>query len=432
MRRATRITTRCWASIARQTSRPIKKAYRKRALETHPDQGGKKEDFAEVAEAYEILSDPQKKQVYDQYGSEAANQSGMHGGMGGYGGGHRSAEDIFSEFFRGAGMGGFGDMFGMGGGGGMNRGPPTVEPQEVRVRLTLEEVYKGVVKTLTVNRPQVCTQCDGHGTKSKKAKEPCAQCGGSGHVVQQTRMDAGMVRQTITGCPRCQGTGTMAKAEDQCGRCSGRGYRKVSQQVSVEIPAGVPPNVTLVVRGEGGAIPGAQPGDLHVHIEIQPHSVFERRGDDLIVRRNVTLAEALLGLQMPLKLLDGRTVHIKTGEDTVLKPNGVIKLVGEGMPTASGGRGDIYVFATLSMPTKLTEAQRDHIKKAFGIPKEDPNASPGNTVKARVLRETREQLEQQKRGVWEAANGGNFGGGASSRRARSNMGGGQTAECATQ
>ncbi|EPY37862.1 molecular chaperone DnaJ [Angomonas deanei] len=346
--------------------------------------------------------------------------------MGGGGGaGHRSAEDIFAEFFRGSGMGGFGDMFG---GGAGRRGPPTVEPQEVRMRLTLEDVYKGSVKTVRVNRPQVCTECSGHGTKSKTAKPQCTQCKGSGQFVRQHRMGPGMVQQSIEQCPKCHGTGSSAKPEDQCPKCHGNGYKKVSQDVTIEIPAGVPSNVTLVVRGEGGMIPGAQPGDLHVHIEVSPHKTFQRRGDDLIVRREVTLAEALLGLKFSLKLLDGRTVNVETTVDQILKPDGVIKISGEGMPGASGSRGDVYIFTQLKMPAKLNDSQREHIKKAFGVPHTDSNASPGNTVKAKVMRETQSQLEEQKRGVWESSEEAHTG----SRRSRGPRGGQQQAECATQ
>ncbi|KPI85462.1 putative chaperone protein DNAj [Leptomonas seymouri] len=418
----------------------IKKAYRKRALETHPDQGGNKEEFAEIAEAYEVLSNPDKRQVYDQYGSEAATNpnAGGPGGMGGFGGmGGRSAEDIFAEFFRGGmgGMGGFGDMFGGGAGGG-RRSSPTLQPLEVRTHLSLEDVYKGVTKKIRVNRPQVCSECTGFGTKSKTEKPKCGQCGGAGNVVQQQRMGPGMVQQTISECPRCRGTGTLAKPEDQCHKCHGKGYRAVSQDVTIEIPAGVPSNVTLVVRGEGGTIPGCPPADMHLHVEVSPHRVFQRRGNDLIVNKDVTLQEALLGVHMPLKLLDGRTVNVETTSDQVLKPEGVIKISGEGMPSTTGERGDVYVFTHLKLPQKLSGEQKELIGKAFGVPTKDANASVGNTVKARVMRETREQLEEQKRGVWASQEGGGFGGGGSngsSRRASGGMpGGAHQAECAAQ
>ncbi|KAG5492718.1 hypothetical protein JKF63_01298 [Porcisia hertigi] len=413
----------------------IKKAYRKRALETHPDQGGSKEEFAEVAEAYEVLSNPEKRKIYDQYGSEAANMPNMGGaeGMGGFGAGGRSAEEIFAEFFRSGmgGRGGFGDMFG---GGGGRHATPTLQPLEVRTRVTLEDVYKGVTKTMRVNRPKVCSDCNGFGSKSKTEKPKCTQCNGSGHVVQQHRMGPGMVQQTITECPRCFGTGSVAKPEDQCLKCRGKGYRTVSEDVTIEVPPGVPSNVTLVVRGEGGTIPGAPPADMHLHIEVSPHRVFQRRGNDLIVNKDVTLQEALLGLRMPLKLLDGRTVNVETSAEHILKPDGVIKVTGEGMPGVSGERGDIYIFTHLKMPNKLTDSQRELIKNAFGTPTSDANASLGNTVKARVMRESREQLEEQRRSLWASQESGGHGGGGSSRRSTggASAGGAQQVECASQ
>eukprot|EP00796_Vickermania_ingenoplastis_P005321 gene5321-3823_t len=374
-------------------TKAIKKAYRKRAMETHPDQGGNKEEFAEVAEAYEILSNAEKKQIYDQYGSEAATNPNMGGG-GGFS--HRSAEDIFAEFFRGGGMG-FGDMF-----GGRGRQTPVVEPVEVRVRLSLEDVFKGVTKKVRVTRPQICSECDGFGTKSKSEKPKCSNCNGSGHVVQQHRMGPGMVQQTISDCPRCRGTGTTAKPDDQCPRCSSKGYKQATQEVSLEIPAGVPANVTLVVRGEGGRIPGAQPGDLHVHVDISPHTTYKRRGDDLIAQKMITLSDALLGCHFSLKALDGRTLNIST-TDHLLKPDAVIKVAGEGMPSTSGRRGDLYIYTTVKMPARLTSEQRELVEKAFG--KSTAANTAGTAVKGRVLRESRQELEDQKSSAWSEHSG---------------------------
>lgn len=391
----------------------VKKAYRKRALETHPDQGGNKEEFAEIAEAYEVLSNPEKKQIYDQYGSEAATNPNM--GAAGMGG-HRSAEDIFAEFFRGGGMG-FGDMFG----GRRGNATPTVEPIEVRVKLTLEEVFKGVTKKIRVNRPQICSECTGFGTKSKTEKPKCTNCNGSGHVVQQHRMGPGMVQQTISDCSRCRGTGTTAKPNDQCSHCQAKGYKNVSQDVSLEIPAGVPANVTLVVRGEGGRIPNAQPGDLHVHVDVSQHSVFQRKGDDLIVNKMISLSEALLGFSFSLTSLSGTTLNISVTEP-LHKLDGVVKIPGEGIQSGPGRRGDLYIFTTVKMPTKLTEEQKKLVEKAFGKP--TAAKSEGRSIKGRVLRETRGELEDQKQSAWA--------GNAHPRSGNSNRSGGSRAECAAQ
>ncbi|KAH8613933.1 DnaJ domain [Trypanosoma vivax] len=396
----------------------IKKAYRKRALETHPDQGGNKEDFAEVAEAYECLSNEDRRRVYDQYGSEAASNMNAGGNMGGFGG--RTAEDIFAEFFKG-GMGGFG--------GETRRGPPQVPPLEVTLNLTLEEVYKGVVKSPRVNRPTICSECRGFGTKSQKRKPKCAHCDGNGHVVQQHHFGPGMVQQTVTQCPRCNGSGTMAKADDQCSKCRGMGYRTVTQNVSIDVPAGVPPDVTLVVRGEGGTMPEAQPGDLHVHIQVASHETFKRRGNDLLVKKKITLSEALLGFHLTLKMLDGRSICVEAPKEAVLQPSSVLKVPNEGMPDAHGGRGDLYILTRLKLPRKLTEAQRNAIKQAFGDSKEGSTDTSGKTVTASVMNETVDELESTMASQWEAQQRGGFTQDGGSKRGKRRQ---QTAECVHQ
>ncbi|RNF12030.1 putative chaperone DNAJ protein [Trypanosoma rangeli] len=402
------------------TASEIKKAYRKRALETHPDQGGKKEDFAEVAEAYECLNNDEKRRVYDQYGSEAAANMNAANGMGGFGG-HHTAEDIFAEFFKGR-MGGFG--------GDMRPGPAQVQPIEVKLRLTLEEVYKGVSKKARVNRPVKCADCRGFGTKSQTKKPKCAHCDGSGHVVHQHRMGPGMVQQTVSQCSRCGGSGTMAKPEDKCPKCHGMGYRNLAQDVNIDIPPGVPANVTLIVRGEGGSMPDAEPGDLHVQVEVAPHKVFTRRGDDLLMKKEMTLSEALLGMQLSVKTLDGRHVLVKVPHDTVLHPDSVLKVTGEGMPGTNGGRGDLYVITHMKMPHKLTAQQREAITKAFGKPQEGSQTSNEKTATARVMRETAQELEDAMRGHWDAQEGGGIGGGAGGHgRGRQRS---QQAECVHQ
>lgn len=397
----------------------IKKAYRKRALETHPDQGGNKEDFAEVAEAYECLSNEEKRRIYDQYGSEAAANMNAGGGMGGFGG--RSAEDIFAEFFKG-GMGGFG--------GNRSAGPPQVPPLEVTLRMTLEEVYKGASKSPRVNRPVVCSDCRGFGTKSQKKKPKCSECDGSGHVVQHHRFGPGMVQQTVSQCPRCGGAGTVAKPDDKCPKCKGMGYRHLVQSVSIDIPAGVPPDVTLVVRGEGGTMPEAEPGDLHVHVEVEEHNVFKRRGNDLVVERDVTLSEALLEFDLSLKTLDGRSITVKSPKSSVLQPNSVLRVAGEGMPNSSGGNGDLYIVTKLKLPRTLTDQQKEAVKKAFGEPKKkDSDSDSDKTVTASVLRGGVREMEEALHSNWDSERGGGSQQGNGRRRSGRKQ---HTAECVHQ
>lgn len=414
------------------TKDEVKKAYRKRAMETHPDQGGKKEEFAEVSEAYECLSNAERRQVYDQYGSEAANQaaSGM-GGMGGMGGfGGRDPRDVFSEFFRGFGGGG-GDF-------GGDSGPRQAAPVEVSVRLTLEEIAAGCSKTVRATKAAICKDCRGHGTKSQEAKPKCSQCQGTGHVMQQRHMGGGMMQQLVSDCPRCQGSGSVAKKDDECPRCTGAGFRNLASETNVQIPAGVPSAATMILRGEGGQMPNAIAGDMHITITQSPHAVFTRRGNDLTTTMNISLSESLLGLQRPLKLVSGRTVCVQSNpEDGILKQNSVIRLPGEGIPKDNGGKGDVFVYINVDMPkTPLTQEQKEAVIKAFGEPKPDPNATPGNTIKAKLLKESKEKLEEQKASAWsgDGGSGGGNGGGRSRRGAGGHPGAGgqQQMECAQQ
>jgi DnaJ-class molecular chaperone len=313
----------------------IKKAYRKKALELHPDRGGNKDDFAALSSAYEVLSDSKKRQVYDNYGADAAAGSGGMGGFPGGGGGFggRSPEDIFADFFRQAGGSGgpFGDM---GGAGGRAAQRMRVSDIETVVSCTLEEIYSGAHKTIRVTRPHVCASCKGSGSsKGEAGKKKCINCNGSGREVQQVRMGPGMVQQIVQDCRRCNGAGETIATEDQCRTCRTEGYTTKSEELSIQIPAGVPSEAVMVLRGMAGDMPNAEPGDIHVRIQVKPHAVFQRMGSDLVVQNHtVTLSEALLGMELRLTMPDGRTVVATSPANHILKPNAVLSVPGMGMP----------------------------------------------------------------------------------------------------
>jgi molecular chaperone DnaJ len=404
------------------TQQDIKKAYRKRAMETHPDQGGKKEDFAQVAEAYEVLSNQEKRQVYDNHGAEAVNSMGQGGFPGGAGG--RTAEDIFSEFFKAQGMGGFG----MDGG---REQRAQVAPVEANVNLTLEEVYAGASKKVKFTRPMTCSECRGHGTKNKQPKPKCTQCHGSGQQVTQHRMGPGMVQQVLSECPRCHGSGATTVRGEECLSCSGNGYKNEAAEISVPIPAGVPDGVTMALRGEGGTIPKAEPGDLHVNVKTQQHAVFTRRGNDLIVNKEISLSEALTGVSVPLTLLDGRHICVTGPKGQTLQHGAVLKVGGEGIPSHSGSaRGDLYVFISVALPKSITSEQEEALVKAFGRPATPPASH--KAVPGKVLRESKEQLKEMKEAQWAAqeVDESRRGGGGRARRGRG--GGEQQQQCHAQ
>ena len=366
----------------------IKKAYRKLALKLHPDQGGDKDKFAEVSEAYDVLSKPEKRQMYDRGGHDAANMSGF-GGPGGFGG--RAPEDIFSDFFG----GGFGDVFGRGG-----RQQQQVRDLDVKLSLTLEEVASGCLKKIRVKRPSICGKCRGEGAKPG-TKTKCQQCGGTGQEVMQHRMGQGMVQQVVSACRRCKGQGTTVRPEDQCAPCSGDGYVQTSEEISVQIPAGIPDKATMQMPGEGGEMPNAMPGNLNIHITTQPHKVYQRKGNDLIVHHDITLSEALMGLEMNLKLLDGRQVVVRSKANETLQPNNIIELPNEGIKSHNGGaRGSIYIVTKIALPQTLTEEQKKAVTDAFGHPRRVESAPAGAIMHSVQRKETLQQLEARKQAQW--------------------------------
>lgn len=378
----------------------IKKAYRQRAMATHPDKGGNKEEFAAVSEAYEVLSTPEKRQMYDRYGADAATSAG---GPGGFPGG-RSAEDIFQDFFRNMGGGGFG------GGGG---GPAQVEDIDVKLTLTLEDVYNGAAKSVHVRRPASCGECKGEGTKQPGQKRQCTKCNGSGRVVQRVSLGPGMVQQVVNACNACDGSGQTIRHEDRCTKCRGEGFVTNSDTVSINVPAGLPEGAVVVMQGAGGTKPGMQPGNLNVHLEILPHRQFKRRGDDLILERNVSLVEALTGLHLRVTMPDGRTIVVASEEGKPLKHDGVIAVMQEGLPKYQRpGRGHLYVVTKIVMPSNLTPDQKSGLEKLFGAAHREKDTA--GLVTGKNLRESIGELEQAKAAEWSRQDGG--GGGGSRRR----------------
>jgi molecular chaperone DnaJ len=413
----------------------IKKAYRKKAMETHPDRpGGSKDTFAKVGEAYEVLSDPQKRQTYDTYGAEAATRQGP-GGMGDFGG--RSPEDIFADFFRNAGGG---NPFAQGGaGGGQQR--VRVSDIDTVITVSLEELFTGVTKTIRVNRPTVCTKCSGSGSnKGEAGKKRCASCNGSGREVQQIRMGPGMVQQLVQECRRCNGVGTSIAQEDVCSACRSEGFQVKPADLTVQVPAGVPDGAYLIMRGMAGDVPGAEPGDVNVQVQLRPHPVFRMLGKDLVVVHSCTLSEALLGLELRLTMPDGRTVIATSPASTVLKPNCVLNFPGMGMPSpregggASQGNGNLYVVIQLQMPARLTAEQREKLEAILGKPARDTGAPESARVAGKLMTQNFDELQRTKANEWASAE--QRGGG----RPRSRQGGGgggggggqQGVQCAQQ
>lgn len=331
----------------------LKKAYRKLAIKYHPDKnpGDKEaeEKFKELAEAYDVLSDPQKRQRYDQFGHAGVGSSAASGGAGGFGGG-MSMEDIFSRFGDLFGGGGF-DFGGFGGfGGGGGRQVLRGSDLRARVRLTLEEIDKGVEKRLKVKKQVPCSHCHGDGTTEKDGKQQCSTCQGSGVVITAQRSIFGMV-QSQSVCPDCQGTGE--RITKPCSHCKGEGTQIGEEVVSFHIPAGVAEGMQFSVQGKGNAAPrGGVPGDLQVVIQEEEDPNLIRNGNDLIYNLLISIPTAAQGGSVEVPTIGGKArVNIAAGT----QPGKVLRLRGKGLPSVQGyGKGDLLVNVNVFIP-KLEE-----------------------------------------------------------------------------
>ena len=351
------------------TADEIKKAYRKKAIQYHPDKnpGDKEaeEKFKEAAEAYDVLSDEQKRQRYDQYGHAAfsgAGGGGGFGGFGGFGGGGFSMnmDDIFEHF---------GDIFGGHFGGRSSRGQTARGTNlRVRVKITLEEVATGVEKKIKLNKKVTCSHCNGTGAESPSDLETCSVCGGTGRVVRTTQSFFGPM-QTQTTCSACHGTGKIIKKK--CHKCHGEGLETSSEVVSLNIPAGIYDGAQLVMKGYGNAAPqGGINGDLYIIVEVEAHKELLRDNNDLIYNLMLPLTVAILGDEVVIPTLEGKVkIKIKPGT----QPGEVLRLRGKGVPDLNGyGRGDLLVNIGVYIPERLTSEEKDMFSKMQGSKNMEP------------------------------------------------------------
>lgn len=325
----------------------IKKAYRSKAKQHHPDKGGDEAEFKKINEAYEVLSDTQKKAQYDQFGSAGPGFGG--GGQGGFGGGGFNAsnfdgfEDIFSSFFGGSSQGG--------GRGRAAKGSDL----EVEVELMFEESLHGVTKHFPAHKYQACDSCDGKGGTGQKS---CGGCGGSGQQTQAFQTPFGRVQQQVT-CQTCKGAGT--QFETTCDKCHGEGRFEGKTKVEVKIPAGVEDTTTLRLRGKGDAGPkGGQDGDLYVHVRVKASRVFTRQGLDLVTTLSLSVSEALLGGVHAVETFWGN-VDLTVPEKT--RDGALLRLKEEGVKY-QGQQGDHLVRIEYVMPKKISKKLKGLLEQA--------------------------------------------------------------------
>ncbi len=341
----------------------LKKAYRKLAMQYHPDKnpGSKEaeEKFKEVNEAYEVLSDPDKRARYDQFGHAGVDgQAGAGaGGFGGFSGGGFSGaggfNDIFDMFFGGSG--------GFSGAGGDHRpkGPQRGSDLQRGLDLTFEEAAFGCEKDVEIIRPETCGACQGTGAKAGTTKKRCEKCQGTGQIRTVQRTPLGSF-QSVQTCPDCRGEGMII--ESPCPECGGTGRVRKRKTLKVKVPAGVDGDSRIRLSGEGEAgLRGGSPGDLYIMINVKPHKIFERRGNDVYMEMPITFGQAALGAEISVPTLDGKaTLKIPEG----VQSHTMLRMKGKGIPyLRGGGRGDQMVRVIVATPTKLNKRQKELLEE---------------------------------------------------------------------
>ncbi|OOQ84499.1 Mitochondrial protein import protein mas5 [Penicillium brasilianum] len=324
------------------TEAQLKSAYKKGALKFHPDKNKNNpeaaEKFKELSHAYEILSDPQKRQIYDQYGEEGLEGGGAGGGM--------NAEDLFSQFFGGG--GGFGGMFG---GGMRDTGPKKARTIHHVHKVNLEDIYRGKVSKLALQKSVICSGCEGRGGKDGAVKE-CTGCNGSGMKTMMRQMGP-MIQRFQTVCPDCNGEGEIIREKDRCKKCNGKKTVVERKVLHVHVDKGVRDGHKIEFRGEGDQMPGVMPGDVVFEIEQKPHPRFQRKNDDLFYQAEIDLLTALAGGSIHIEHLDERwlTVNIAPGE--VIVPDAIKVIPGQGMPSfRHHDFGNLYIKFDVKFPEK--------------------------------------------------------------------------------
>lgn len=321
----------------------IRKAYRKLAVKLHPDKGGSQEKFQELQGAYEVLSDPEKKQIYDKYGED-----GLKEGMGAGGG-----ADIF-------------DLLMNRGGGGGKKQKPKSKSALYPLKIKLEDVYCGNTKYVEIKRYRICSTCSGSGSKDPKADTKCGGCKGQGRKTILQRIPMGMIQQVVD-CDECRGTGTKISEKDKCKTCKGEKACHQTKALEVYVDKGVTDGKKYTFAGESDEIPDVTPGDVLIEIQVEKHPKFTRKGADLVYKTQITLLQALTGFEIVIEHLDKRKIRVYNKPGEIITP-GVFKTVKDlGLPFFEQPYryGNLYLEFEFVFPTNIDNAQKEALFKVF-------------------------------------------------------------------
>ncbi|KAL9093933.1 MAG: hypothetical protein Q9165_003856 [Trypethelium subeluteriae] len=381
----------------------LKSAYKKGALKHHPDKNAHNPEaadkFKSLSQAYEVLSDPQKRQIYDQYGEEGLEQGGAGGGM--------AAEDLFAQFFGGGG-GPFGGMFG-GMGGGMGGGMRDTGPKKAKAimhthKVSLEDIYRGKVSKLALQKSVICPKCDGRGGKEGAVRK-CSGCDGIGMKTMMRQMGP-MIQRFQSVCSDCNGEGEIIRERDRCKQCNGKKTIVERKVLHVHVDRGVKSGTKIPFVGEGDQLPGVQAGDVVFEIEQKPHPRFERKEDDLFYHAEIDLLTALAGGTINVEHLDDRWLSIEIQPGEVIS-NGDVKVIrGQGMPSyRHHDFGNLYLQFSVKFPDRLggpngepmSEEDRLALEKVLGPRKHFEQPPPDSMVDDFQLEEVDPMRDQRAR-----------------------------------
>ena len=357
------------------TQAEIKAAYRKKALQYHPDKNPgdhtAEEKFKEAAAAYEVLSNEKKRARYDQYG-----HAGVEGNAGGFGGGGMTIEDIFEHFgdIFGGSFGSFGGFGGFSGGRSRGRRVNKGSNLRVKVKLNLKDIANGLEKKIKVNKYVACKPCNGTGAEDGSSYSDCQTCRGAGHVTRVSNTFLGQMQTTST-CPSCGGEGKTIT--HKCTSCYGEGIVKKDEVITINIPAGVGEGMQMTVAGQGNAPRrGGVNGDLLVLIEEEKHTELIRDGNDLIYNLYLTFSEAALGTTVEIPIVEGKA---KIKIDSGMQPGKILRLRGKGLPDVNGyGRGDLLLNINVWIPKNLSKEEKTMVEKLKDSKNFQPNPDPSD------------------------------------------------------